>query len=103
MARWGTQFGHREIQNLTVGSGPQWRTTAGTGCRGGNGGATDVRVGVVGEHCAAEAEVADTEASLDDGRWWLATGRCSGRAGTAMRPHGRAEASASCEAWQCTG
>jgi hypothetical protein len=68
MARRGTQFGHRGIQTITVGVGPQRRTTAGTGCRGGNDGAADARVGVVGEHRAAEAKVRDTEAFLDDGR-----------------------------------
>jgi hypothetical protein len=103
MARWGTQFGHRGIQTLTIGSGPQQRTTVGTGRHGANGGAADARVGVVGEHRAAEAEVRDMEASLDHGRWQLVIGRCPGRAGMAMRAHGRAEAQASCEARQCTG
>jgi hypothetical protein len=68
MARRGTQFGHRGIQTITVGVGPQRRTTAGTGCHGGNDGAADARVGVVGEHRAAEVKVRDTEAFLDDGR-----------------------------------
>jgi hypothetical protein len=68
MARWGTRFGHRGIQTLAVSCGPQRRTTAGTGRCGGNDGAADARVGVVGEHRAAEVKVRDTEAFLDDGR-----------------------------------
>jgi hypothetical protein len=97
MARWGTQFGHRGIQTLAVSSGPQRRTTAGTGRCGGNDGAAEARVGVVSEHRVAEAKVRNMEASPNDGRWWLATGRRSGGAGTVTRAH------ASCETRQCTG
>jgi hypothetical protein len=88
MVRWGTQFGHRVRQTLTIGGGLQRRTTTGSGCHGGNGGAADARVGVVGEHRAAEAEVRDTEATPDGGWWWLAIGRCSIGAGAAMRARG---------------
>jgi hypothetical protein len=75
MARWGTQFGHRGRQTLTVAGGPQQRTMVGTGRRGGNGGAADARFGVVGEHRATEVEVGDTEAASNSGRWRLAIGR----------------------------
>jgi hypothetical protein len=98
MARWGTQFGHRGRQTLNVGGGPQRHTMTGSRRRGGNGGAADARVGVVGEHRATEAEVGDTEAAPDSGQSWLATGRCSGDAGVATRARGRAKAQASCEA-----
>jgi hypothetical protein len=72
MARWGTQFGHREKQT-------------GSGRHGGNGGAADARVGVVGKHRAAEAEVRDTEVTPDGGWWRLAIGRRSIGAGAATR------------------
>jgi hypothetical protein len=54
------------------------------GARAGAGGEGD-------EHRAAEAEIRDTEASPDDGRWRLEIGRHSGGAGTATRVHDRAE------------
>jgi hypothetical protein len=56
-------------------------------------------VGVSGEgdeHRAVEAEVGDTEASPDDGRWRLATGRCSAKARMATRAHDRAKAVSAC-------
>jgi hypothetical protein len=62
--------------------------TVGSGRHGGNGGTADVSVGVLDEHSAAEAEVGDMEAAPNGGRWWLATGWCSGSAGAAMRVHG---------------
>jgi hypothetical protein len=103
MARWGTQFGHWGIQTPTVGSGPQRHTTAGIGRRGGNGGAADARVGVVGKHCVAEAEFGDTEAAPDGGRLRLVTRRRSGGIGAVMRARGQAEAQTNCEVRHCTG
>jgi hypothetical protein len=66
---WGTKFGHRGRQTLTVGGGPQRCTTIGSGRRGGNAAAVDARVGVVGENREAEAEVGDMEVAPDSG-WW---------------------------------